>query len=99
MIAVFVKFGWIPSVVCLSSGDVATGLQNFLMCFEMFLVALLHIIAYPYLFFKQRREESEKRREESGERSRGREGGGEMEGREGGERERERRRRGERMGG
>jgi hypothetical protein len=54
MIAFMAHFGWIPSFNCLSQGDVATGLQNFLMCFEMFLVALLHIIAYPYELYRVR---------------------------------------------
>lgn len=48
MIAIFAHFGWIPRYGCFTTGDVATGLQNFLMCFEMCFVALLHIIAYPY---------------------------------------------------
>jgi Organic solute transporter Ostalpha len=53
VIAFMAGNGWIPSVYCLSSGDVATGLQNFLMCFEMCVVALIHIIAYPYLSKQQ----------------------------------------------
>lgn len=54
VIAFMAHFGWIPSFNCLSQGDVATGLQNFLMCFEMFLVALLHIVAYPYELYRVR---------------------------------------------
>lgn len=54
MIALFAHYGWIPSVCDIPSGDVATGLQNFLMCFEMTIVALLHIVAYPYELYRVR---------------------------------------------
>eukprot|EP01111_Echinosteliopsis_oligospora_P018953 TRINITY_DN8945_c0_g1_i1.p1 TRINITY_DN8945_c0_g1~~TRINITY_DN8945_c0_g1_i1.p1 ORF type:complete len:414 (+),score=107.14 TRINITY_DN8945_c0_g1_i1:152-1393(+) len=52
VIAGLAHFGLIPSVYCWSVGDVATGLQNFLMCFEMFFIALLHIVAYPYELYR-----------------------------------------------
>jgi len=54
LIAGMVHFGWIPSVYCWSVGDVAIGLQNFLICFEMFFISLMHISAYPYELYRVR---------------------------------------------
>jgi hypothetical protein len=54
VIAGMVHFGWIPSVYCWSVGDVAIGLQNFLICFEMFFISLMHISAYPYELYRVR---------------------------------------------
>lgn len=48
VIAGMVSLGWIPSVNCWSVPDVSIGLQNFLICFEMFFISLMHISAYPY---------------------------------------------------
>jgi len=53
-IAGMVHFGWIPSVYCWSIGDVSIGLQNFLICFEMFFISLMHIVAYPYELYRVR---------------------------------------------
>eukprot|EP01113_Clastostelium_recurvatum_P043513 TRINITY_DN7215_c0_g1_i1.p1 TRINITY_DN7215_c0_g1~~TRINITY_DN7215_c0_g1_i1.p1 ORF type:complete len:483 (-),score=95.89 TRINITY_DN7215_c0_g1_i1:44-1492(-) len=46
-ISLAVHFGWIPSVDGWNTGEVSIGLQNFLICFEMFLIALMHIKAFP----------------------------------------------------
>jgi len=54
IIAGMVHFQWIPSVYCWSVGDVAIGLQNFLICFEMFFISLMHISAYPYELYRVR---------------------------------------------
>lgn len=54
IISGMVSFGWIPSVNCWSVGDVAIGLQNFLICFEMFFISLMHISAYPYELYRVR---------------------------------------------
>lgn len=54
VIAYMAHMDWIPRFNCLPAADVATGLQNFLMCFEMCFVALLHIIAYPYELYRVR---------------------------------------------
>ncbi|EGC33829.1 hypothetical protein DICPUDRAFT_154042 [Dictyostelium purpureum] len=48
------NFGWIPTVDGWDVAEVSTGLQNFLICFEMFGVAILHIYAFPYELYRVR---------------------------------------------
>ncbi|KYQ89540.1 transmembrane protein [Tieghemostelium lacteum] len=48
------NFGWIPSIDGWSVGQISMGLQNFLICFEMFGVAILHIYAFPYELYRVR---------------------------------------------
>ncbi|EAL65189.1 transmembrane protein 184A [Dictyostelium discoideum AX4] len=48
------NFGWIPTLDGWNSGEVSTGLQNFLICFEMFGVAILHQYAFPYELYRVR---------------------------------------------
>eukprot|EP01112_Ceratiomyxa_fruticulosa_P016568 TRINITY_DN5031_c0_g1_i1.p1 TRINITY_DN5031_c0_g1~~TRINITY_DN5031_c0_g1_i1.p1 ORF type:complete len:494 (+),score=86.23 TRINITY_DN5031_c0_g1_i1:318-1799(+) len=47
MISVMVHFGWLPGVDGWDVGEVSVGLQNFLICFEMFIISLMHIKAFP----------------------------------------------------
>eukprot|EP01132_Coremiostelium_polycephalum_P002490 gene2490-3082_t len=48
------SFGWIPTLDGWDSGEVSMGLQNLLICFEMFAIAILHIYAFPYELYRVR---------------------------------------------
>jgi len=48
IIAIMTHFNWVPSTDGYSVSDVATGTQNFLICVEMFPLALAHISAFGY---------------------------------------------------
>jgi len=54
VIAGMVSLELIPALDCWTVGDVAIGLQNFLICFEMFFISLMHISAYPYELYRVR---------------------------------------------
>ncbi|EGG18954.1 transmembrane protein [Cavenderia fasciculata] len=54
VISGFENFGWIPTLDGWDVGEVSVGLNNFLICFEMFGVAILHIYAFPYELYRVR---------------------------------------------
>eukprot|EP01133_Synstelium_polycarpum_P014956 gene14956-17683_t len=47
-------FGWIKPLDCWTVGQVSEGLNNLLICFEMFGVSILHIYAFPYELYRVR---------------------------------------------
>jgi len=51
-ISVLVALGWIPDVEGWSEGEVATNIQNLLICFEMLCFSVLHIFAFPVTRYK-----------------------------------------------
>jgi len=53
-ISFMTSWGWIPTLDGWDAGEISTGLQNFLICFEMFGVAILHIYAFPYELYRVR---------------------------------------------
>jgi len=51
-IAVIVQLGWIHSVGEWSEDNIATGMQDFLICIEMFLISLAHIYSFGYIEYR-----------------------------------------------
>ncbi|EFA79995.1 transmembrane protein 184A [Heterostelium album PN500] len=54
IISGMVKFGIIKAIDGMDSAAIAVGLNNFLICFEMFGVSILHIYAFPYELYRVR---------------------------------------------
>jgi len=52
VISVVVALGLIPRIADWSEGQVATTIQDMLICFEMFLFSILHFYAFPYDMYK-----------------------------------------------
>ena len=62
VLALLSSFGALPSTSSYTVDDISTGVQNFLICFEMFLVSLLHLKAFAYEPFKLKPENGDARR-------------------------------------